>query len=215
MTSRAERRPDVKFPHQRLQPQRPERQNRIRVADVTAAPGLLVVLTGGDEPCLDMLVSTARRRYAGASDIAFPARIATRASGIDEELIAINRRVFRDIEKSSGFAVAWQHAGQNHGLTAGALQALEAGHMAVVAAPREALPRLMTVWPRVEVLVLSGAMDRMAPAGAVRESGDGAATALTPTRIALGDDIAAAARRFHAVLDLLRARELGAASRGI
>ncbi len=100
--------------------------------------GLLVLLAGAEARGKDMLIATARRRYASDGRIEFPARLATKASAHDGELIDVSRRVFRSIEDSRGFCVAWQHAGARHGLTAGALAALEAGRIVVLAVPHDA-----------------------------------------------------------------------------
>jgi ribose 1,5-bisphosphokinase PhnN len=145
-----------------------------------------------------MLIASARRRYAHDPRLEFPARLQTRAPALDTEHIGIPRRVFRDIERNRGFAVSWQNADAEHGLTAGALQALSAGRIVVIAVPPAAVERFRAVWPNVEVVPLTSEVDSARPCAnrspeAIRHSGD----------------IAEAVRRFHRVLDRITARQFG------
>ena len=166
----------------------------------TGAPesGLLVLLAGAEARGKDLLISSARRRYANDPRLEFPARLQTRESALDAEHIGVPRRVFRAIERSRGFAVSWQNADADHGLTAGALEALAAGRIVVIAVPPAAVERFRAVWPNVEVVPLKSDVDCARPraarhAQAVRHSGD----------------IAEAVRRFHRVLDSITARQFG------
>jgi ribose 1,5-bisphosphokinase PhnN len=94
--------------------------------------------------------------------------------------------------------VSWQNADAEHGLTAGALQALSAGRIVVIAVPPAAVERFRAVWPNVEVVPLTSEVDSARPCAnrspeAIRHSGD----------------IAEAVRRFHRVLDRITARQFG------
>jgi ribose 1,5-bisphosphokinase len=168
----------------------------------TLSPGLLVLLAGAEARGKDLLIAQARRRYAGDPRLEFPARLQTRQSAHDSEHIGVPRRVFRDIERAQGFAVSWQHADADHGLTAGALEALDAGRIVVIAVPPAAIDRFRAIWPNVEVIPLASDVDAARPgsqrtphASSVRHSGD----------------IADAVRRFNRVLDTLAARQFSTA----
>jgi ribose 1,5-bisphosphokinase len=179
------------------------------MTDIAAHPahgnpnaGLLVLLSGAEARGKDLLIAQARRRYAGDPRLEFPARLQTRQSAHDNEHIGVPRRVFRDIERARGFAVSWQNADTDHGLTAGALEALDAGRIVVIAVPPAAVDRFRAIWPNVEVIPLGSDVDAVRPGGqrlphapAVRHSGD----------------IAEAVRRFNRVLDTLAARQFRAA----
>ncbi len=163
--------------------------------------GLLVLLSGAEARGKDILIAQARRRYAGDPRLEFPARLQTRQSAHDNEHIGVPRRVFRDIERAHGFAVSWQHADTDHGLTTGALEALDAGRIVVIAVPPAAVDRFRAIWPNVEVIPLGSEVDAARPGGqrlpraaAVRHPGD----------------IAEAVRRFNRVLDTLAARQFTA-----
>lgn len=194
---------------ERLAGHRDRRAASGRRNSVLERQGLLVVLTGPEARGKDILISAARRRYATDPHFDFPGRIATRATELDDELIAITGRVFRDIESGNGFAVAWQHAGARHGLTAGALQALEAGRIVVVAAPREAIAQFQALWPRVEVLMLASEVDGARPWPGRRGVTIADTAIASSRRIHHDGDIATAVRRFHEVLDKLVSRECG------
>jgi ribose 1,5-bisphosphokinase PhnN len=154
----------------------------------------LVLLTGAEGRGKDMLISAARRRYAGDERLEFPARLATRGTAHDEAHISIPGRVFQEIERKQGFAVSWQHGGARHGLTAGALQALQAGRMVVIAIPSEAVEDFRGLWPDVEVVPLCSEVDRARPAQRFL-------SAASRHRVDHGGDIAQAVRRFHEVLE--------------
>jgi ribose 1,5-bisphosphokinase len=164
--------------------------------------GLLVLLSGPAARGEDLLIASARRRYAGDPRLEFPARLQTRACEHDSEHIGVPRRVFRDIEQSRGFAVSWENADARHGLTAGALEALQAGRIVVVAVPPDAVTRFRALWPHVEVVPLNSDVDAVRP-GAQR----------TPhaTSVRHSGDIAEAVRRFHRVLDDIALRQFGRA----
>jgi len=173
-------------------------QTRSTAGHGAATDGLLVLLAGAEARGKDMLIASARRRYAHDPRLEFPARLQTRAPALDTEHIGIPRRVFRDIERNRGFAVSWQNADAEHGLTAGALQALSAGRIVVIAVPPAAVERFRAVWPNVEVVPLTSEVDSARPCAnrspeAIRHSGD----------------IAEAVRRFHRVLDRITARQFG------
>lgn len=167
--------------------------NRVRLN-----PGLLVLLSGAEARGKDLLIAQARRRYAADPRLEFPARLQTRQSAHDTEHIGVPRRVFRDIERARGFAVSWQHADAEHGLTPSALEALDAGRIVVIAVPPAAIDRFRAIWPNVEVVPLTSEVDAARPSShrtpnmsTVRHSGD----------------IADAVRRFNRVLDTLAARQ--------
>ncbi len=171
------------------------------ISNEPAPAGLLVLLSAAEARGDDVLIASARRRYAGDPRLEFPARLQTRASAHDSEHIGVPRRVFRDIERSRGFAVSWQHADADHGLTAGALEALDAGRIVVLAVPPAAVERFRALWPNVEVIPLASDVDAARPgnrsrsdASSVRHSGD----------------IAEAVRRFNSVLDRIAARQFPA-----
>jgi ribose 1,5-bisphosphokinase len=169
-------------------------------ASETKPGGLLVLLAGAAARGKDLLIASARRRYAGDPRLEFPARLQTRNCEHDSEHIGVPRRVFRDIERNRGFAVSWQNAEAQHGLTAGALEALQAGRIVVVAVPPDAVASFQALWSRVEVVPLASDVDAARPsttrathAASVRHSGD----------------IAEAVRRFHRVLDDIALRQFG------
>jgi ribose 1,5-bisphosphokinase PhnN len=167
--------------------------------------GLLVLLAGAEARGKDLLIATARRRYAGDPRLEFPARLQTRASVHDSEHIGVPRRVFRDIEANRGFAVAWMGAGARYGLTAGALEALEAGRIVVLAIPQDAVGSFKDLWPNVEVVALACDVDAARP----RPRTDAAHGARPPQGGAVrhSGDIAEAVRRFHRVLDDITCRQ--------
>lgn len=185
----------------RLKPS--EASKRTSRADV-AGSGLLVLLAGAEARGKDLLIATARRRYAHDPRLAFPARLATKSSAHDAEHIGVPRRVFRDIEANQGFAIAWQHGGARHGLTAGALSELEAGRIVVLAVPNDAVDGFRAVWPRVEVVPLGFDVDGARPA---RPVGAGLRPAFAGAEVRHSGDIAQAVRRFHDVLDALTRRQ--------
>jgi ribose 1,5-bisphosphokinase len=168
-------------------------------------PGLLVLLAGAEARGKDLLIATARRRYAGDPRLEFPARLQTRACTHDAEHIGVPRRVFRDIEANRGFAVAWMGAGERYGLTAGALESLEAGRIVVLAIPHDAVASFKDLWPNVEVVALGCDVDdarprlrTAAPVGAHQQQGGA---------VRHSGDIAEAVRRFHRVLDEITRRQ--------
>jgi ribose 1,5-bisphosphokinase PhnN len=166
-------------------------------AVATEKRGLLVLLSGAEARGKDVLIASARRRYASDPRIEFPARLQTRSSAHDSEHIGVPRRVFRDIERSRGFAVSWQHADADHGLTAGALAALDAGRIVVIAVPPAAVDRFRALWPNIEVIPLGSHVDAARP-GATRP---------TAATISHSGDIAEALRRFSRVLDTIADRQ--------
>ncbi len=161
-------------------------------------PGLLVLLSGAEARGKDLLIAQARRRYAADPRLEFPARLQTRQSAHDTEHIGVPRRVFRDIERARGFAVSWQHADAEHGLTPGALEALDAGRIVVIAVPPAAIDRFRAIWPNVEVVPITSEVDAARPSSQ--------RTPATSTVRHTGD-IADAVRRFNRVLDTLAARQ--------
>lgn len=162
--------------------------------------GLLVLLAGAAARGKDLLIASARRRYAGDARLEFPARLQTRMCEHDSEHIGIPRRVFRDIENKRGFAVSWQNADAQHGLTAGALEALQAGRIVVVAVPPDAVDSFRALWPRVEVVPLASDVDAARP---------GATRVMHSASVRHSGDIAQAVRRFHRVLDDIALRQFG------
>ncbi len=166
--------------------------------------GLLVLLAGAEARGKDLLIATARRRYANDPRLEFPGRVATKASEHDGEHIGVPRRVFRDIEAAQGFAAAWQHGGQRHGLTAGSLAALEAGRIVVLAVPHEAVEQFAALWPRVEVVPVAFEVDAARPSVRARLAG---VSGRSQAGVRHGGDIAQAVRRFHDVLDTLARRQ--------
>lgn len=183
-----------------------------RVPDAGAPQGLLVLLSGAEARGKDLLIATARRRYAGDPRLEFPARLQTRASVHDAEHIGVPRRVFRDIEANRGFAVAWQYGGARHGLTAGALEALEAGRIVVLAVPPDAVACFTALWPFVEVIPLGSEVDTARPgarthATQTHPAGTQAARSRTAGGVSHAGDIAEAVRRFHGVLDEITRRQ--------
>jgi ribose 1,5-bisphosphokinase PhnN len=164
--------------------------------------GLLVLLSGAEARGKDVLIASARRRYADDPRLEFPARLQTRPSALDSEHIGVPRRVFRDIERNRGFAVSWQHADADHGLTAGALAALDAGRIVVIAVPPAAVDRFRALWPNVEVIPLASEVDAARPS-ANRCPGT--------TSVRNPGDIAEAVRRFNRVLDALAQRQFAPA----
>jgi hypothetical protein len=189
-------------------PDRQAQRTAVNASRPGPPAGLLVLLAGAEARGKDLLIATARRRYAGDPRLEFPARLQTGACAHDAEHIGVPRRVFRDIEANRGFAVAWMGAGEHYGLTAGALESLEAGRIVVLAIPHDAVARFEDLWPNVEVVALACDVDDARPrprsssphgprppqAGAVRHSGD----------------IAEAVRRFHRVLDEITSRQFTA-----
>jgi phosphonate metabolism protein PhnN/1,5-bisphosphokinase (PRPP-forming) len=182
-----------------------------------AAAGILVLLVGPEARGKDVLIAAARNRYAGNPRIEFPARVATRGPQLDQEHVAVSRREFREIESSSGFAVAWEHFGARHGLTKGALQALQAGRIVVIAAACEAVEDFQALGHAIEVVALQSTVDVARPIGGLlmRKLGaanpgpgerSGQAARAARHQITHSGDIAHAVRRFHAVLDTVQAR---------
>ena len=165
-------------------------------------PGLLVLLSGAQARGKDLLIAQARRRYASDPRLEFPARLQTRQSAHDSEHIGVPRRVFRDIERARGFAISWQHADTEHGLTTGALEALGAGRIVVIAVPPAAVDGFRALWPNVEVVPLSSDVDAARP---------GSQRTLYPSAVHHSGDIAEAVRRFNRVLDTLAARQFATA----
>lgn len=165
-------------------------------------PGLLVLLSGAEARGKDLLIAQARRRYAGDPRLEFPARLQTRQSAHDSEHIGVPRRVFRDIERAQGFAISWQNADAEHGLTAGALEALDAGRIVVIAVPPAAVDRFRALWPNVEVIPLASDVDAARPGGQRTPH---------PSTVRNSGDIAEAVRRFNRVLDTLAARQFSPA----
>ena len=170
----------------------------ITAANDPSQAGLLVLLSAAEARGKDLLIAQARRRYASDPRLEFPARLQTRSSAHDHEHIGVPRRVFRDIERASGFAVSWQHADTDHGLTAGALEALAAGRIVVIAVPPGAVDRFRALWPHVEVIPLSSEVDAARP---------GRHQPPTGTAVRHSGDIAEAVRRFNRVLDTITARQ--------
>lgn len=173
-----------------------------------AGEGLLVLLVGAEARGKDLVIAAARRRYAGDPRLDFPARLQTRACAHDSEHIGVPRRVFRDIEANQGFAVAWQNAGDRHGLTAGALAALEAGRIVVLAVPPDALESFIALWPRVEMIAFGSDVDQARPRASRLK------TSFPPMGAGIRHpgDIAEAVRRFHGVLDDLTRRQFAPAA---
>jgi len=179
----------------------------IEATDPDARPtGLLVLLAGAEARGKDLLIAAARRRYAHDPRLAFPARLQTKAPSCDAEHIGVPRRVFRDIEANRGFAVAWQTCGHRHGLTAGALEALEAGRIVVIAVPPDAVASFHHLWPNVEVVPVGSEVDVARPRARAAFAA-GPAGANRPAAIRHAGDIAEAVRRFNGVLDAITQRQ--------
>lgn len=179
--------------------------------------GVLVLLVGPEARGKDMLIAAARNRYAGNLRMAFPARVVTRPSHLDQEHISISRRAFRDIENNCGFAVAWEHFGTRHGLTAGALQALDDGCIVVIATAAEAVDDFEALGHRIEIVALHSAVDIARPFSGGRRSTF--ANACLQGRVARhqithSGNITHAVRSFHAVLDTVQATAAARQSRG-
>lgn len=172
------------------------------IATEPKSRGLLVLLAGPAARGKDLLIASARRRYAGDPRIEFPARLQTRTCEHDSEHIGIPRRVFRDIEQNRGFAVSWHNHDARHGLTEGALESLHAGRIVVVAVPPDAISRFRALWPNVEVVPLASDVDAVRP---------GARRTPPATTVRHSGDIAEAVRRFHRVLDDIALRQFGRA----
>lgn len=177
------------------------------MTNLTAGPeakpkgqGLLVLLTGAEARGKDFVIASARRRYSGDPRLEFPTRLQTRACAIDTENIGVPRRVFRDIKRKCGFAVSWQHADAEHGLTTGSLEALTSGRIVVIAVPPDAVQSFRTLWPNVEIIPLASEVDAARPQ-----------SSRTPhTRsVHHSGDIAQAVRRFNHVLDDITRRQFG------
>jgi ribose 1,5-bisphosphokinase len=174
-----------------------------RAASSDAKPkdqGLLVLLTGAEARGKDFVIASARRRYAGDPRLEFPARLQTRRCALDSENIGVPRRVFRDIQRSRGFAVSWHHADTEHGLTTGSLEALESGRIVVIAVPPDAVQSFRTLWPNVEVIPLASDVDAARPQ---------TSRAAHATSVHHSGDIAQAVRRFNRVLDDITRRQFG------
>lgn len=188
-------------------------QATIEATDRDARPmGLLVLLAGAEACGKDLLIAAARRRYARDPRLEFPARLQTNAPSDDAEHIGVPRRVFREIEANRGFAVAWQNSGHRHGLTAGALEALEAGRIVVIAVPPDAVASFRGVWPNMEVVPVGSTVDVARPrARAVfpaMPAGAGWSAAIRHS-----GNIAEAVRRFNGVLDAITQRQFPSAPR--
>jgi ribose 1,5-bisphosphokinase PhnN len=166
--------------------------------------GLLVLLASAPARGDDLLIAAARRRYASDPRLEFPARLQTRSSELDSAHIGVPRRVFRDIERNQGFAVSWQNADARHGLTNGALEALEAGRIVVVAVPPGAIETFKALWPNVEVVPFGSEIDAVRPSGRTTHS-----PASGQASVRHAGDIAEAVRRFHRVLDQIALRQFG------
>jgi hypothetical protein len=166
------------------------------------ATGVLVLLVGPQARGKDVLIAAARNRYNGNASFDFPTRLATRVSSLDREHIAISRREFHKIETGRGFAVAWDHFGARHGLTAGSLHALDAGHMVVLAAAEDAVADFTNLGCRVEVVVLKSSVDVARPVKSATDAG-GTGASVRRHQITHTSDIAHAVRQFLSVLDTI------------
>jgi phosphonate metabolism protein PhnN/1,5-bisphosphokinase (PRPP-forming) len=193
------------------------RAPRLQPRRLEISTGVLVLLVGPEARGKDMLIATARNRYAANLRMEFPARVVTRPSHLDQEHISISRRAFRDIENNCGFAVAWEHFGTRHGLTAGALQALDDGCIVVIATAAEAVDDFEALGHRIEIVTLHSAVDIARPfSGRRRPPVESACLQghVVRHQITHSGDIAHAVRSFHAVLDTVQATAATRQSRG-
>jgi ribose 1,5-bisphosphokinase len=114
--------------------------------------GRLVLVIGGEQPGLDVLLTAARRRFTAPSRVEFPQRLVTRRRTFGDTELSTSRRIFREIEREGGLLLSWETGGVLHGHPISVLEALSAGRMVVVAAPAPVLSEAVKRWPDVRVV---------------------------------------------------------------
>jgi ribose 1,5-bisphosphokinase PhnN len=114
--------------------------------------GRLVLVIGGEQPTIDVLVSAARRRFASYSSAEFPPRLVTRKRPIGDTELSTTRRAFLEIEGEGGFLLQWDTAGVLHGYLSSVCEALSAGRAVVLAAPAFVVSEALKRWPHTRVV---------------------------------------------------------------
>jgi phosphonate metabolism protein PhnN/1,5-bisphosphokinase (PRPP-forming) len=144
----------------------PRRSSRSRSATVDATTqagpgpmGRLVLVVGGEQAGLDVLLTAARRRFAAESGFEFPVRLTTRRRPAGATEMSMSRRVFREIERDGGLLLSWESDGVLHGYPISVREALAAGRMVVASAPALVVPEAVGRWPDVRVVQVTVGTD--------------------------------------------------------
>lgn len=173
------------------------------------AKGALLVVAGPEGRGKELLVGSARRRFA-ASSVAFPVRVMTRPPRENCDYLSVSRRVFRQMLADGSFALSWNANGYEAAAPVEMLRPLRAGQLVVLVATREAAVAARAICRRVHVVEVMAGPDAAGPLnrGGARHKG---AHAPDVHRLHHGGDIAEAVRRFCGLIETLERGVAGGA----
>jgi ribose 1,5-bisphosphokinase PhnN len=121
--------------------------------------GCLVLVVGGEQPSLDVLLTAARRRLAAETRVEFPTRLVTRRRPMGDTEICMSRRGFREIEREGGLFLSWETGGVFHGYPMSVGKALSAGCTVVLVVPVPIVPEAVKLWLDARVVRLTAGTD--------------------------------------------------------
>jgi phosphonate metabolism protein PhnN/1,5-bisphosphokinase (PRPP-forming) len=173
------------------------------------AKGALLIVAGPEGRGKELLVGSARRRFA-ASSVAFPVRVMTRPARENCDYLSVSRRVFQQMQADGSFALSWVSHGYEAAAPVEMLRPLRAGQLVVLVATREAAEAARALCRRVHVVEVMAGPDA---AGPLNRGEAGQKWAYTPGvhRLHHSGDIADGLRRFCHLIETLAQATTGGA----
>jgi phosphonate metabolism protein PhnN/1,5-bisphosphokinase (PRPP-forming) len=114
--------------------------------------GRLVLVIGGPQPNLDVLLTAARRRFVTETRVEFPRRLVTKRRTVADTELSTSRSVFREMDREGGLLLSWKTDGVLHGYPISVREALSVGRMVVLGAPTSIVSEAVKRWPHVRVV---------------------------------------------------------------
>lgn len=167
-----------------------------------ANPGCLIGLVGPEEHGRDLLIATARRRFADNPNLVFPVLVTTRPQTSATSHLHVNRRIFRELLADGGFAATWNCSGHEFALGSEADRSLRAGRNVIVPLPVPAAQSVLTKWPRRIAVEIGARPHRLS-----RGAGVAAFSGEAYHAIFHAGDLALAVARFRSILDDIAAND--------
>lgn len=119
----------------------------------SATSGMMAVVVGPSGAGKDTLMALAARHFQGRNDVHFARRVITRgADAGGEDHVSVTEGGFDAMERAHSFAVSWAAHGLKYGISAGVLDELSRGSLAIANGSRSVLDRFKAAFPRLTVI---------------------------------------------------------------
>jgi ribose 1,5-bisphosphokinase PhnN len=138
---------------------RPASEGATSRRDEPRPAGRLVLVVGGEQPSLDVLLTAARRRFTAETMVEIPTRLVTRRRPTGDTEICVSRRGFRDLDREGGLFLSWETGGVFHGYPMSVRNALSTGYTIVLVVPAPIVPEAVKRWPDARVVRLTAGTD--------------------------------------------------------